>query len=104
MARWLLSVFLPTTSAPATFVVCRVREDKYAQSFMTLTQRQDSLDQVQSENQSQLQEELCVVSSWVSNQGQIQDSNNFLTWCQNLGSVEQNGTNDPKKKSPDNTG
>ena len=33
-----LSVFLPPTSAPATFVVCRVREDKYAQSFMTLTQ------------------------------------------------------------------
>ena len=32
--------FSPLLLPPATFVVCRVREDKYAQSFMTLTQRQ----------------------------------------------------------------
>ena len=30
LSRRLLSVFLPRTSSPATFVVCRVREDKYA--------------------------------------------------------------------------
>ena len=100
LSRRLLSVFLRTTSAPATFVVCRVREDKYAQSFMTLTQ----IVQISEwESVSAARRTLCCVQLSL-NQGQIQESNNFLTWCQNLGSVEKNGTNDPKKKSPDNTG
>ena len=100
--KTVLSVFLPTTSAPATFVVCRVREDKYAQSFMTLTQIVQIKFRVRISLSCKKNFVLCLVE--FSNQGKIQDSNNFLTWCQNLGSVEQNGTNDPKKKSPDNTG
>ena len=81
LSRRLLSVFLPTTSAPATFVVCRVREDKYAQSFMTLTQIVQIKFRVRISLSCKKNFVLCLVE--FSNQGQIQDSNNFLTWCQN---------------------
>ena len=77
LSRRLLSVFLPTTSASATFVVCRVREDKYAQSFMTLTQIVQIKFRVRISLSCKKNFVLCLVE--FSNQGKIQDSNNFLT-------------------------